>query len=250
MNGLRRVSFALAASAIVVAGAGAARGADADAAEADAVAHDFDIAFGATLTSDYLWRGITQTDHKPALQGYVEPSFGIVYAGIWASNVAFGGDSDVEVDLYAGIRPEFDVWSFDLGYTHAFYLNDPGSDSGELFAKAYAAVAEPVTLGAELYFNPANSATYVEANTDITLPHNFGVSGGIGAVNGDTSYATWNVGLYYLIGEWGTLDLRYSGTSLSEGDCAGYTGLTGKECDGRLMASFSIDTSMSALKGE
>lgn len=242
----------LVAVGLTVAGATAARAADplADEMAANSSHHMFDIAFGATLTSDYLFRGITQTDHGAAVQGYVEPSLGMIYAGIWASNVAFGGSADTEVDLYAGIRPEFDMFSFDFGYNHAFYLNDPGSDSGEFFAKAYATVVDPLTLGGEFYVNPNGGATYVEANADLTLPHNLGLSGAVGAVGGDTPYSTWNAGIYYVIADVATLDLRYSDTSLSTGDCAGITGLTGNECDGRVMLSLSIDTSVSALKGE
>ena len=251
MLGARAVGWLLAAG-VTVAGATVARAGDPLAEDMASVpaGHMFDVAFGATLTSDYLWRGITQTDHGAALQGYVEPSLGILYAGIWASNVAFGGSADTEVDLYAGIRPEFDMFSFDFGYNHAFYLNDPGSDSGEFFAKAYATVVDPLTLGGEFYVNPNGGATYIEANADLTLPHNLGLSGAIGAVGGDTPYSTWNAGIYYVIADFATLDLRYSDTNLSMGDCAGITGLTGNECDGRVLLSLSIDTSFATLKGE
>lgn len=234
---------------LVLAGPAAAADAISEQSGPETVQHMFDVAFGVALTSDYVSRGITQTDHGAAIQGYIEPSLGIVYGSLWASNVAFGGESDVEVDLTVGVRPEFDVLSFDVGYYHFFYLNDPGSDGGEFFAKAYATVAEPVVVGGEVYFNPDDSATYIEANADLTLPHNFGLSGAIGAVGGDAAYTTWNAGIYYLIGEWGTLDVRYSDTSLSTDGCVAITELTGNECDARLVLSLSVDTSLSALSG-
>jgi len=242
----KSVCRGIAASVAILTLGGAAMAAD---PSAESVDHMFDVAFGATVTSDYISRGITQTDHTAAIQGYIEPSVGIFYGGVWASNVAFGGVADVEVDVYAGIRPEFDMLSFDFGYNHAFYINDPGSDSGEVFAKAYATVVEPLTIGAEAYVNPQGGATYIEANADLTLPHNFGISGAVGHVGGDMPYATWNGGIYYTIGEWGTIDLRYTDTGLSTADCTSLTGLTGNECDARVMLAVSIDTALSALGG-
>src|SRR3954449_2774491 len=75
----------------------------------------FDVAFGAAATTDYISRGITQTEHNPAVQGYFEIDPGILYAGVWASNVKFG-DVGAEIDLSAGIRPELGKFSFDFGY--------------------------------------------------------------------------------------------------------------------------------------
>jgi len=40
----------------------------------------FDLGFGLASTSDYVTRGITQTDSRPAIQGYIEPSYGIARA--------------------------------------------------------------------------------------------------------------------------------------------------------------------------
>ncbi len=65
--------------------------------------------------------------------------------------------------------------------------------------------------------NPVSSAIYTEANADISLPHDFGISGAVGFVDdGSTPYTTWNAGLYYAPTDWATLDLRYSATNLSD----------------------------------
>ena len=55
-------------------------------------------------TTDYNWRGITQTAQDPALQGSLDFSTEMgLHGGAWASNVDFGGgDPNVEIDLYAG----------------------------------------------------------------------------------------------------------------------------------------------------
>lgn len=62
------------------------------------------------LTSDYVFRGVSQTDEDPAIQGSFDfgHSSGL-YAGVWASNVDFDEDDgiDVEVDIYVGWILEF-----------------------------------------------------------------------------------------------------------------------------------------------
>ena len=55
-------------------------------------ASPFDLSFGATLTSNYISRGITHSGNDPAIQGYVEPSVGLGYVNLWSSNVDFGGE--------------------------------------------------------------------------------------------------------------------------------------------------------------
>lgn len=81
----------------------------ADNARADSAAPT-DISFNAALTSDYRFRGISQTRLKPALQGGADvfhPASGL-YVGAWASSIKWtrdaGGDGDIEIDLYAGKR--------------------------------------------------------------------------------------------------------------------------------------------------
>jgi uncharacterized protein (TIGR02001 family) len=206
----------------------------------------FDVAFGVSATSDYISRGISQTEHKPAVQGYIEPSVGPVYGGVWASNVSFSGTPDTEVDFYAGVRPEIGSVSLDLGYNLATYVGDPSSNAGEFYAKANVAANDNVTIGAQFFVNPQDtSATYIEANADITLPHGFGVSGALGAVGSSSMpYTTWNAGIYYMPVDWAKLDLRYSATSLSASDCGDDT------CDARVLVGLSVDTSLSALKAK
>ena len=52
------------------------------AAEAAPIASLFDIAFGVSVTSDYISRGITLSGNDPAIQGYIEPSIGMAYLNI------------------------------------------------------------------------------------------------------------------------------------------------------------------------
>lgn len=86
-----------------------------------------------TLTNDYLFRGITQTDGKPALQGGVEWAHDSgFYAGTWGSSISWLSDSDpdissqLELDGYVGFRGDFgdSGFGYDVGAVHYWY---PGS---------------------------------------------------------------------------------------------------------------------------
>ncbi len=65
-----------------------------------------DVAFNAAVASDYVFRGVSQTESDPAVSAGVDVTQGLFYAGAWAGNVAFAGDADTdaEIDLYAGVR--------------------------------------------------------------------------------------------------------------------------------------------------
>jgi uncharacterized protein (TIGR02001 family) len=82
----------------------------------------FDLAFGATVTSNYISKGSTQTSDRPAIQPYAELSYGIFYGSVWGSNVRFDGVDDVEIDLAAGIRPTLGNASFDIGFIQYLYF--------------------------------------------------------------------------------------------------------------------------------
>ena len=60
------------------------------------------VSANVSFTSDYIWRGMTQTD-GPALQGGFDfESESGFYAGIWGSNVNFNNGNGQELDYYAG----------------------------------------------------------------------------------------------------------------------------------------------------
>lgn len=97
--------------------------------------------FNAAITSDYRYRGISQTRLQPALQGGVDyvHSTGW-YVGAWASTIKWiedaGGDGKVELDLYGGKRGELARgFSYDAGVLRYLYSgNGLGKVSG--FANA------------------------------------------------------------------------------------------------------------------
>lgn len=86
-----------------------------------------------TLTSDYLFRGITQTNEEPALQGGIEyAADGGFYAGAWGSSISWLSDSDpdissqVELDGYLGYRGAFGESGvgWDVGAVYYWYPGD------------------------------------------------------------------------------------------------------------------------------
>lgn len=187
-----------------------------------------DVAFGVAVTTQYVSRGVAQSDGL-AVQGYIEPSYGIFYAGVWASNTSLaitGGN--VEIDVYAGIRPTFGDLSLDFGYVHYFY--DTGSCCGELYGKASYAFTDWFTGGVELYRDLWLATTYGEVNTEFTLPHDFTISGALG-----TNFAgsvNWNAGIGYTFADTVSLDLRYHDANVQPA---------------RFVATLSLDSALSAI---
>jgi len=108
------------------------------------------------LTTDYVWRGISQTDGSPAIQGGFDADLGNgYYVGVWGSNVdikAFNEnaaefestDVSLELDIYAGWATEIAGVGVDLGVLHYAY---PTSDSDTDFTEVYVGLSYgPATL--------------------------------------------------------------------------------------------------------
>src|SRR5690606_7575411 len=76
-----------------------------------------DVSTNIAVVSNYLFRGVSQTDGSPAVQGGIdfEHASGF-YAGTWASNVDFGDEISYELDLYAGFAGSMNDLGYDVGY--------------------------------------------------------------------------------------------------------------------------------------
>jgi len=100
---------------------------------ASGAASALELSGNVALTSDYIWRGVSQTDGGPAVQGGFDADFGSgLYAGVWASNVDFGDDTSVEVDVYGGWAGEISGVGVDVGYIHYHYPQE-GYQLDELY---------------------------------------------------------------------------------------------------------------------
>jgi uncharacterized protein (TIGR02001 family) len=171
----------------------------------------WDVAFGGGLTSDYIFRGITQSNHRPSVTAYFEPRYNVnknfqLYAGIAGESIAFPNRAAAEIDLYAGFRPTFDKLALDFGVWYYWY---PGGQcfngsvapvfgldciangflpvNGnvikrdlsfvEVYAKGTFTVNDQLAFGASAYYSPSvlNSGapgTYVSGNVKVTAPSN------------------------------------------------------------------------------
>ncbi|WP_280709468.1 TorF family putative porin [Bradyrhizobium sp. BR13661] len=94
----------------------------------------WDIAFGGAIMSDYIFRGVTQSNHQPSVAAYFEPRYNInkdlqLYAGVSAESISFANRAAAEVDVYGGIRPTFGAFAFDVGIWGYLYPGGSCADN-------------------------------------------------------------------------------------------------------------------------
>src|SRR5688572_26529339 len=180
-----------------------------------------------TVVSDYDFRGITQSAQDPALQGSVDyTSDSGFYAGVWGSNVDFGDevDVDVEVDLYAGFRGGEDI-TWDVGAVWYTYMDGSEFNYPEIYASlGYKWVSGKIWYSNEFGgLDDNGDAYYLEGNVNVPLPGNFGLLGHVGFSDGDywdsvDGYMDYAVGVTYALGHF-NLALKYiDGSDLEETD--------------------------------
>lgn len=190
-----------------------------------AMAQEVSLSYNVGIASDYVFRGVSQTNEDPQVFGGVDLGYGVGYAGVWASNVDFGADDpSVEVDFYAGVKPTVGDVSMDFGVLYYGYSKDKGLTPGKYsYTELKAAVSKPfgkATLGGAVYFSPEwpgdlSTAVYYEANGSFPLTDKFSLSGALGkqTIEDAADYTTWNLGVGYALNDKLTLDVRYWDTS-------------------------------------
>ena len=217
-----RLAYLLAAGVLAFASAAAAQEAPPQQTPVEPASGP-EVSFNAAITSDYVYRGISQTDEEPAIQLGVDATFGQAYVGAWASTVDFGDDTQAELDLYAGIKPEVAGWTVDLGAIYYGYLGQPDDANWDYFElKAAASRAfGPATIGAAAFWSPeftgeTGNAWYTELNGAYDLGNGLSFTGAVGRqtidVGGD--YTTWNLGGVLNATDNVVLDLRYWDTDI------------------------------------
>ena len=180
---------------------------------------EFTITGGASLTSDYRFRGISQTNKRVAIQGTINVTHESgLYVGTWASSVddyiANGGDA--EVDLYGGFKYNFSGTTADVGLLYYYYPGSGGINSdfiepyaslshtfGPVGAKIGAAYA-PKQHGLYVGRKSREDNLYVYGEGSVTIPNTaFSITGHLGHTFGPSylsigkEYTDWNVGASY-----------------------------------------------------
>ena len=189
-------------------------------------AQEFALNYGVALTSNYIDNGATQSDDKPALQGYVEGSYGLFYGGVWSSTVDFPGDPEfgddnLEFDLYAGVRPTLGDFSFDLSYYR--YLYDSSGDCcGEFVLIAQYPVADFGEVGVEYDYDPVGDTRWGELAGALSFVEVWEVGGAVGTDWGSEEWGeddkvAWNAGVTRSVGDVASVDLRYYNSNYDPG---------------------------------
>jgi len=253
----------------------------------------WDIAFGSAIMNDYIFRGVTQSNHKPSVAAYFEPRYNVtkdlqLYVGTSGESISFANRAAAEIDVYGGIRPTFGAFAFDFGvwgYLYpggTCYYGAPTDFSGkalsaecaanalangnvmkkdvsfmEVYAKANYTVNDSWQFGVNEFYSPnfLNSGAwgdYASITGRYSAPSTIFGSSGVGMyVSGEfgrqwlgtsdsfygvvspgfasytagipyASYDTWNIGIGFTYKVF-TLDLRYSDSDLSKGNCNAFT---------------------------
>ncbi len=278
---------------------------------------NWDYAAGAGIVSDYLFRGVTQSNHKPSFNAYFEPRYNVnadlqLYAGIGYETIRFANDANSEIDFYGGIRPTFGKWALDVGVWYYYYPGGQcynGTVAGcapnlvpsnnvikkdvsfyEIYFKPTYNFSDSFSVGATFFYTPSflNSGAdgeYLSIVAKYTFPafkngaavyvsgefgrQWLGTSDSFYAVTGFPNginyadYNTWNVGLGVTWKVF-TVDLRYTDTDLSKGNCNAFTsdhtatgvastpinpgGASSNWCSARFTAKLSIDITSASFK--
>ena len=190
-----------------------------------------------SYTSDYVFRGITQTGGHTALQGGFDVAHTSGFtAGVWASNVNWT-NTTLEVDLYAnyGFSLSKD-FSASVGYIAYVYEGNSSLNTGEINAavSAYGLTAK-ISHAVTDYFGIAGSGTqYYELNyayevaaiKGLSLGLHYGITDGKNAADNDEDYA---IGLSYPVaGFTGTVSYS-NGSGTFAGAYEGITAVTLKK---------------------
>jgi uncharacterized protein (TIGR02001 family) len=227
----------------------AALGTGLPAVAADAPPSDHTLTGNVGLYSQYIFRGLTQTNRDPAIQGGFDYSHSSgFYAGTWASNISWlrdGGSymagGSGEFDFYGGYKGTFGKsdFSYDLGALYYYYPGDvaPGfvkADTLELYAglgwkflsaKFSYAVSDKVFgfADADGSYYLDLTANYPVGDTKLNLIAHWGMQEFRGGTfNNDLcSYKDWKLGLTYGLPKDFTIGFFYTDTSNASGVCYG-----------------------------
>lgn len=201
-------------------------------------ASGMDVSFGLSASTDYVWRGISQSAEDPAVFATVSINYNGFYAGAGTENVDFPG-IDQEYDLWAGYVFKLgEATSLDLGLVRYGYIDSPVDiDTVEVKAALSTSVAD-TKLGLAGYWTPDyfgtdDDAFYTEVSARRGVTEKLSLSGAVGHqwVSAGTDYLTWNVGASYEVLPGASIDLPYHDTD---------TSAFGTLADSRIVGGFSI----------
>ncbi len=197
-------------------------------------------------TSNYIWRGVTQSDDGTAVSGGVDYAHDSgFYAGTWVLTVDFGDTSDnneYEQDLYLGFGGEVGDFGYDLGVTNYMYPLTDDADFTELYLSGSIAnfsAGLAYTVASDIDDESGTPETFIEgdlyyyADAAFELPQDFGLGLTVGhyafdddgEADADLDYSHYQIALSKSAGDMGEFTL-----ALDKNDIDG-TSASGKEFD-------------------
>jgi uncharacterized protein (TIGR02001 family) len=212
------------------------------------------------LASDYIYRGTTLSDRKPAVGAAIEAAFGQFYAGGTVASVKLPTQPAAELTVVGGVRPTLGRVNFDFNVTYFAYpgeaLPSNGINYWEAGGRADFRITEQVGVAAGYAYSPNVSNTaawsqYAAAGVGFDvparlLPADVGVSftagGGYSWFGNQSaslggfplpSYLNWQAGVTFTRKAL-SLDLRYHNTNLSKENCFVFTGDPNARPGGRI----------------
>lgn len=198
------------------------------------------------LTSDYVFRGVSQSNQEPALQGGVEyAAESGAYIGTWGSSISWLSDlsssaapisSNLELDVYGGYRGKFsEAVSYDVGALYYWYPGDfpsgfNSADTLEVYAGVSVAASEKVSLGAKYSVSTTDLFGYADSSGSgyLDLSATFAVADGWsigahagkqwieGAGNDAFEYTDWKLGVTKSFENGFSVGLAYTGTDADD----------------------------------
>jgi uncharacterized protein (TIGR02001 family) len=208
------------------------------------------------LTSDYVFRGVSQTNEEPALQGGIEYAHDSgFYIGAWGSNISWLSDipgdisSSLELDGYLGYRGSAgEIFAYDVGVLTYYYPGDfpdgfSRADTTELYLGGTLTPIDNLSLGLKYSYAVTELFGYVDSDgsgyLDASLNWTF-VEGWVLNLHGgkqwieeneDFEYTDWKLGVTRAFDNGFSIAAAYTDTDAEQ---ALYTNAYGNEiADGR-----------------
>lgn len=181
------------------------------------------------LTSDYRFRGVSQTQNAPAVQGGIDYTHSSgFYVGNWNSSVSsdlYTNGAGVESDLYAGFKSKFLGFDLDVGSMNYFYPRATNGtstnfDTNELYvAVGKGPLTAKVSNSLSNYFGTTNSKNSQYYQADIVQPlgkSKVSLLAHVGRTevnnNSSLNYTDYNIGLGYNLQGWDLAAKYYTNT--------------------------------------
>jgi len=177
--------------------------------------------YSVTAASDYIFRGVSQTENNPAVFGAARVTDDQFYAGAGIENVDFHNSTNAEYDLSGGWTPVVEGFRLDLGVIRYGYIDEPVHTHIDTvdFKGVVLHDFGPATFAIAVYYTPnffgaGRDGIYVEGRGTYKITDSLSASGALGrqTVDGGIDHTTWNAGLNYTVTNNISIDARYYDT--------------------------------------